>query len=220
MFISLLTLAVVSRNINPNLNLQLATPTPTVIPSIKLINPNLIKKFDLIDLKNINKRGELKNVKVTMVDAKGIIVDSEGTSIKVNLLTTTHFRRKFWGKSNVAEISVGDSVNVVGRWANEGKTEINATLVRNLSIQKRFGVFFGTVKTMTDTGFVMTTINRGEETVTVDSTTKIIDRKGGTITVADIQVGHRIRVRGLWDSTAFTVSEVTEVKDFSLSASN
>ena len=201
----------IQREINPNL--ILATPTPTAKPI--LINPNLIKTFEKIELKFTNKRGELHNVKVTKVDAKGIIVDSDGTSIKVNLQTNTHFRRKFWGKSNVSEISVGDSIDVVGRWANEGKTEINAVLIRNLSIQKRFGVFFGTVKSITDTGFIMTTIKRGEETVTLDSA-KLINRKGTVITASDIQIGHKVRVRGLWDSANFTITEVAEVKDFSL----
>jgi hypothetical protein len=62
----------------------------------------------------------------------------------------------------------------------------------------------------------MTTIQRGEETVTLDPTTKLINRKGQAIATSDIQVGQIIRVRGLWDSVNFTVTEVAEVKDFSL----
>jgi len=201
----------IQREINPNL--IIATPTPT--PTIKLINPNLIKKIGVIELKFTNKRGELKNVKVIAKDATSITVDNDGTGVKVDVTADTHFRRKFWGKSSLAEISVNDSVDVIGRWVNEEKTEIKAVVIRDLSIQKRFGVFFGTVKTITDTGFVMTTIQRGEETVTLDSA-KLINRKGQTITASDIQVGHRVRVRGLWDSANFTITEVTEVKDFSL----
>ncbi len=203
----------IQRQINPNL--IIATPTPVATVKPIFVNPNLIKKIDLVELKYTNKRGELHNVKVTKVDAKGIIADSEGASIKVNLQTNTHFRRKFWGKSDVGEISVGDSIDVVGRWVNEDKTEINAVLIRDLSVQKRFGVFFGTIKSMTDTGFVMTTIQRGEEVVTLGST-KLIGRKEQTITQSDIQVGHKVRVRGLWDSVNFTITETAEVKDFSL----
>lgn len=203
----------IQREINPNL--ILATPTPTATIKPILINPNLIKKIDLIELKFTNKRGELKNVKVIAKDATSITVDSDGTGIKVDITANTHFRRKFWGKTSLAEISVGDSVDVIGRWTSEAKTEIKAVVIRDLSIQKRFGVFFGTVKTITDTGFVMTTIQRGEETVTYDSA-KIINRKGEAITASDILVGHRVRVRGLWDSANFTIKEVTEVKDFSI----
>lgn len=212
--VGLLALTGIFRQIN------LATPTPTPTPTATIkpvfIKPNLIQGLGKLELLFTNKRGELMNVRVTAVDAKGIIVDSDGTSIKVNLETDTHFRRKYWGKSNVSEISVGDSIDVVGRWANEDKTEINAVLVRDVSIQKRFGVFFGTVKTITDTGFIMTTIQRGDETVTLDSTTKLLNRKSQTITSSGIQVGDTIRVRGLWDSTNFTITEVAEVKDFSL----
>jgi hypothetical protein len=200
--------------VNPNLIISTATPTPT--PTAKPINPNLFKKIGVIELKYTNHRGELNNVKVTANSGTSLTVDNGGVSVKVDVYPDTHLRRKFWGKSSIAEISVGDSVDIIGRWTSEDKTEIKAAVIRDLSIQKRFGVFFGTVKSITDTGFVMTTIQRGEETITLDTTTKLINRKGQAITMSDIQVGHIIRVRGLWDSANFTVKEVSEVKDFNL----
>lgn len=211
MFIWLLLVPVIKQDLN--LNLKVASPTPTAKPIF--VNSNLLKKMDIIELKNINKRGELKNVKVTAKDATSVTVDNEGVNVKVNISSNTHLRRKFWGKSTLAEISIGDSLDIVGRWAKEDKTEINAVVIRNLSIQKRFGVFFGKVKTITDTGFVMTTIQRGEETVILD-TAKLINRKGELIKSSDIQINHTVRVRGLWNSTGFTITETTEIKDFSL----
>jgi hypothetical protein len=205
------TVAPFQRQLTPVVTLATPTPTPTIAPL--LFKP--VKEFKAIEFKYTNKRAELKNVKVTAKDATSITVDNEGVSVKVTVQTNTHFRRKFWGKSSLAEISVGDSVDIVGKWTSEAKTEIKAWVIRDLSIQKRFGVFFGTVKSFTDSGFVMTTIQRGEETVTLDSA-KLIDRTGETITKSDIQVGHRVRVRGLWNSTSFTITEVTEVKNFSL----
>jgi len=189
-------------------------PTPSAIPAIKLIKP-ILNNLQQIKLEFTNKRGELDGVQVTAKDSTSVTVDNGGTSIKVDVQSATHFRRKFWGDSDINEISVGDTVNVIGRWTSESKTEIKAVLIRDLSIQKRQGVFFGTVKTITDTGFVMTTIQRGEETVTVGSA-KLFDRKGKTINASDIQLGQMIRVRGLWDSTLFTITEATEIKDFSL----
>lgn len=196
-----------------------APPTSIPVATIKptLVNSNLIKKIDLIELKFTNKRGELLNVKVTAKDATSLTIDNGGTSVKVDVTADTHFRRKFWGKSTLAEISIGDSVDIVGRWTSEGKTEIKAVVIRDLSIQKRFGVFFGTVKSFTDTGFIITTIQKGEETVTV-GTAKLIDRKGQIINASNIQVGQVVRVRGLWNSANFTITETTEVKDFSLPA--
>jgi hypothetical protein len=190
--------------------------TPTASPSIKIIDPNLIKNIEKIELKFTNKRGELKNVKVTAVATDSITVDNDGASVKVSVSANTHYRRKFWGKSTIAEIKVGDSVDVVGKWTNEAKTEIKAVLIRNLSIQKRLGVFFGNVKSITDTGFVMTTIHKGEEKVVIDIDTKLISRDEEPIKYSDIEKGHTLRVKGLWDSNSFTITEVTEIKDFSL----
>lgn len=201
----------------PKINIDLVTPAPTASPTTTPIfmKPNINKNIQLIG-KNINKRVEVLNVKVISKDATSITVDSEGTSIKVTYDANTHFRRKFWGKSTFAETSIGDSVDVIGRWTNEEKTQIKAVLIRNLSIQKRYGVYFGTVKSTNDTGFVITTIRKGEETVTVDPSTKLIDRTEEAITISDIDIGHRIRVKGLWDAINFTIKDVKEIKDFNL----
>jgi len=34
--------------------------------------------------------------------------------------------------------------------------------------------------------------------------------------MSDIEVGHRVRVKGIWDLTNKTISEVTQIKDFSI----
>ncbi len=201
----------------PKIDLDLATPAPSVSPSPAplLLRPNLNKEIQLIK-KYSNKRGEIFNVKVTAKDATSITIDNNGTAVKVTYEANTHFRRRFWGKSSFVEISVGDNVDVVGRWTNEERTQIKAVLIRNLSIQKRYGVFFGDVKSITDTGFVITTIRKGEETVTIDPSTKLIDRTEEAITISDIDIGHRIRVKGLWNAINFTIKDVKEIKDFNL----
>ena len=128
----------------------------------------------------------------------------------------TQFRRRFWGKGSFAEIQVGDTVSVIGKWTDDTHTTIQATLVRDLSIQKFIGVFFGTVQSLTGSGWVMTTVNRGNQTVTASSATKFTDRTGQPLTQSDVVAGHRVRVRGLWDRKNNTITEVTAVKDFSL----
>jgi hypothetical protein len=52
--------------------------------------------------------------------------------------------------------------------------------------------------------------------VTVSSSTKFVDRRGKTIAQTDVAVSHRIRVKGMWDNTNSTITEVTQVKDYSL----
>lgn len=162
-----------------------------------------------------NTRATLKNVKVTSIGSASITIDNAGTGVVVNITDKTELRRKFWGKSTLTEFSVGDTVNVIGKWTDETKTAVNAVIVRNESIQKKFGVFFGTVKSVTSEGFVFTSIHRDDETVTIGSS-KLINRKEETITKEDIKVGDRVRVKGMWNNTAKTITETVEIKNFSL----
>lgn len=163
-----------------------------------------------------NTRVHLVEAKVTAVGDGTITVEKDGKTYTVNTDAKTKFRRHFWGKSDVAEFSVGNLVNIWGTWADETQTTINAMMIRNLSIMKRHGVFFGTIKTVGDNSFVMTSINRGDQTVTVATTTKYLNRRQQALTFADLQVGHRVRLRGLWDKSQNTITEVVQIKDFSL----
>lgn len=156
--------------------------------------------------------------KLTAKSDTTLTVEKDGKSYTVNFDQNTQLRRRFWGKAELAEFSVGNTVNVIGHWTDDTHTAINAKLIRNLSIQKRWGVFFGEVKSLLGSGWVMTTKsdNRADQTVTVTGTTQFKNRNGETITQADVKVGHKVRVRGLWDRSLHTVTEVSDVKDFSL----
>lgn len=165
----------------------------------------------------IGMRAAIISGTVMAVNSSNIIVDDNGTSITVDFNSGTHFRRRFWGVSNLSEISVGDKVDIVGRYMNNDKTTITAVLIRDLSVQRLMGVFFGDVQSLTNGGFVMTTIHRVNETVT-SGAAKIIDRGGNTLVATQIQVGDRVRVRGTWDNTDNTITSVTEIKDFSVPA--
>lgn len=173
--------------------------------------PGLLRKA--FDLKG---RAAIGTCAVTGIVDATITCMREGKTYTVVTDSKTQFRRRFWGKATVEDIQVGHEINVVGSWADDAQTSVLARLVRDTSIQKRFGVFFGTVKSLTSTGWVMDTINRGSQTVTVSSSTKIVNRKGDAVAQADIVVGHKVRIRGLWDNKANTVTEVKEVKDFTL----
>jgi hypothetical protein len=144
------------------------------------------------------------------------IIAKDGKTYTIQTDDKTQFRRRFWGKSSLSEMSVGDMVNGIGKWMDDAHTTILARLIRNTSIQKYNGVFFGTVQSLTVTGWVMSTVNRGSQTVTVSSSTKFINRKEQAISQSDILIGHIVRVRGMWDRTASTITEVAVAKDFSL----
>jgi hypothetical protein len=146
-----------------------------------------------------------------------VISDTNGKIYTVTFDTKTQFHRKFWGKGSFDEIQVGHTVSVVGKWLDESKTQMLALQIRDASIQKRNGVFFGDVSSVTSTGFVLATKARGNQTVIFTNTPKVTNRNGIAITSADILVGHRVRVIGLWDTASNSVTEVTQVRDFDLS---
>jgi hypothetical protein len=160
----------------------------------------------------------MANGKVTVKDGTTITITKDTKTYSIQTDDKTQFRRLFWGKSSFDEIQVGDTIQVFGKWTDEAKTIILARSIRDVSIQKRFGVFFGVVQSLTSNGWVMTTIStkRDNQTVTINTSTKLTNRKGETISQADIVVGHRVRVKGMWDRANNTVTEVTIVRDFSL----
>ena len=153
---------------------------------------------------------------ITAISGTTLIVSKDGKTYTVNTDSNTHFQRHFWGKSSLDEFSVGNKVNVHGKFTDDAKTTILARLIRNLSIMKRHGVFHGDVTTKNSDNFVINSKNRGDQTVFFTGSTKFVKRNQETMTYADLQVGHRVRVRGLWDKTLSKISETVQVKAFNL----
>ncbi len=153
---------------------------------------------------------------VTSVSGSALTVTKSGKTFTVNTDSNTKFRRHFWGNGSLSDISVNDKVNVWGSFTDDAKTTIQATMIRDLSVMKRKGTFFGTVKSVSTSGFVITTLNRGDQTVTVSGTTKFVNRKEQTISLSDIKTGDKIRVKGMWDKANSTITEVAQIKDFTL----
>ena len=209
-FVGLLSLNSLGSTSTPS---AISTPTASPRPGLKTgIEDNIKNRVQSFE----NKRATISGT-VTAVGVSSITVNSSGANVQVDVTNNTRFRRKFWGESKLSEISVGDSVQVVGKWTSDAKTGITAVLIRDTSIQKRFGTFFGTVKSLTSGGFVVSTIHRDDETVTIGSA-KLVNRKEVTISASDVLVGHRVRVKGMWNNANKTITEVKEIKDFSLPA--
>jgi len=153
--------------------------------------------------------------KITEIGGNYIKVsdNKEGKIYQVNITEKTQLRRHFWGKSSLSEFSMGDEVNVIGRYTDETKSTIEAVLIRNKSIQKRWGVFFGEVTAKNSDNFVIKTINRGDLTVYFGSA-KFVDNSGNQSSYDALSVGSRVRVKGVWDKDLKKLSEVDEVKIF------
>lgn len=153
---------------------------------------------------------------VTAISGTTLTVTHGDKSYTINTNSKTKFKRRFWGDSSLSEISVGDKVNVVGVFTDNNKTTILAKWIRDVSIQKRHGTFFGTVSSKASDNFVLKSKNRGIQTVFINSGTEFIGRNNSPISYSDLEVGHRVRVKGVWDRKLNKIIELREVKDFSL----
>lgn len=140
---------------------------------------------------------------------------NDGKTYLINISDKTKLIREFGGKSSLAEFTDGDKIMVFGKFTDSSKGTIDANIIRNLSIQKRWGAFFGKVTILNSDNFVMTTVERGTQTVYFSST-KFVNRKEVSMTYGDVKVGDRVRIKGVWDKTLNKINEVTQVKDFSL----
>lgn len=200
----------------------MAMVLPGVVKAEDASRPGKFKERIAEKIRKNFPRAVLGKVQLTTISGSVLTVskDSKTYTVSTGIFEkcTTKFVRRFGGTSTLSELTVGDSLEIVGRWTDDTKTAVEACIVRDLSIQKKRGTFVGDVVSISDTGFVMTTVSesRQNQTVTVGSATKIVNRKEVAITLSDIKVGHRIRVKGLWNKTNNTVTEVTHVKDYSL----
>jgi hypothetical protein len=153
---------------------------------------------------------------VASLGANSLTVTTATGTVTVNTQANTVFLRRFGGKSDLAEFSTGDQVTVIGKTAGTATTSIDARLIRNASIQKRYGTFAGTVQGVSTTGFTLQPDRRPSQSVTVTAKTKITDRQGKTLPQTSLAAGHRVRFHGLWDNKLNTVTEVAYVRDYSL----
>lgn len=174
------------------------------------------------DLRELKKDFKGKGIKiidgiVTAKNAPSLTVTKDGKTYTVNTDSNTRFRRHFWGNSSFDEIAVNNNVNVWGKFTDDTQTTILAAMIRDLSIQKRRGVFVGTISNLNGTAFTLNSLNRSSQAVTLDGSTKCVDRKEETINCSnDLKNDHKVRVKGMWDKTNNTITEVTHVKDYSL----
>jgi len=197
---------------------------PGLVKAEEASRPGKIKERVVEKIRKNFPRAALGKVSLTAISGSTLTVSKDGKTYSVQTGTfekcTTKFVRRFSGNSTLSELTVGDTLEVVGRWADETKTTAQACVVRNLSIQKKRGTFVGDVVSVSDTGFVMTTVSEAREnqTVTISTSTKLVNRKEVAISLADVKVGHRVRVKGLWNRTNNTITETTHVKDYNLPA--
>lgn len=188
--------------------------TPSTAPTkVETRKQKVVDK--LKDFRENHGRAAVGSCKLEKVDGSILTCTRETKTYTIDA-SEAGLRRKFGGKASTDELQVGDTLNVIGKFTDTDKTLVKAKLIRDVSIQKRKGAFVGTVKSITGGEFVMGTVsgNRPDQTVTVATSAKLVGKTGKAITVADIKVGDRVMVRGLWDTKANTITEVVAIHDF------
>lgn len=168
--------------------------------------------------KGNSTRAFVTNATLTAVSGSTMTVTKDSKSYTITTTSTTKFRRSYGGLTTIAEFSVGNKVDITGKWADTAKTSIAAATIRNRSIMKMRGTFIGEVTTKSGNSIVLKSKSRGNQMVTLTASTKYVGRNQKPISLADVAVGHKIRVKGMWDKTLNTVTEVTQVKDFNVPA--
>ncbi|MFH1171377.1 MAG: hypothetical protein V1778_02465, partial [bacterium] len=123
-----------------------------------------------------------------------------GTDYTVNVTTKTVIVRKYFGTSNLEEFMVGDTLEIVSTPTTTTYT-VDATRIRDVSIQRKNGTFRGKIGTLTcsQNTFLFTPEKRAQQTVYLSSKTVII-RRGEKITCTDLKGGETAVVIGIWRS--------------------
>jgi hypothetical protein len=123
---------------------------------------------------------------------------------------------KYYSKIDHKDLKSGDQISIWGKWIDEAKTVIQAKLVRDLSQEIRKGVVNGIFTRVSDTQFTVTKANGKIFKITIDTNTKIMNRKGDIISYNNIKNNDHLAVTGLVDHSKLTVTNTSKVRDLDL----
>ncbi|MFZ6035300.1 MAG: DUF5666 domain-containing protein [Patescibacteria group bacterium] len=178
---------------------------------------NIFDKVKDFIKKKVRFDARITGTIATMSENSMTVTGEDGKTYTLSLTSDTKLVRRFGGKSEIGEFSVGNKVNVFGTFTDGSQTTIDVKMIRNVSIQKKWGVFFGKVASKSDDRFVIESSARGSQTV-FTSGAKFKMRNEKEMTYTELAVGNMVRVKGMWDRSSNEITEVNEVKDFSLPA--
>ncbi len=154
--------------------------------------------------------------KITDIGESIIEVSVFGYNYKIDI-SKAKLVRQYWVESELDEFSVGDVVNVFGYLDQSDYYLVHGKTVRDITLQKKISVLKGLIGFIDNVNktFVLQTINNGDQTVMVDSNTKIIESEpifciqmvgincpfatSTLVSFEDLAVGEAVVVRGVWN---------------------
>ncbi len=183
--------------------------------------PTLTHKQELREkleakIEKINTNAVIISGKITSIEGLDLKIEKSDKTYTIHTSPETSMRRRFWGKTELLDMSVGDTVNIIGRFTDTSRTVIEAKLIRDTSIQVHNAIFAGTLKGISGNTLVFESLKHTTQTATVSSETKFTNRKNQPVTLTDLKIGHTIRIKGLWNRDKSTLINVTNIKDYSL----
>lgn len=177
-------------------------------PTVFEMKKNIIEQAKDMVKKRIKK--QVKGTLTTIADKTLTVTTEKESAYTVQVNENTQYKRKYGGESKLSEFKPNDSVLVIGK--EIGDKEMEATYIRNLSIQRRRAVFLGEVVSKSADSFTLKTTGRGTQTVYISSSTKFSERDA-TIGFGDISLGNKVVVKGeVWDRESAKIDAQTVMK--------
>jgi uncharacterized membrane protein len=96
-----------------------------------------------------------------------------------------------------ANIQVGDRVTVNGMLS--GST-LTANFVYDMPVNKAFASDKGVVTAVAGSNLTVQAKNGASATVATNSNTQVVNQSNDTATTADVTVGTKVKVFGIWDN--------------------
>lgn len=122
---------------------------------------------------------------------------SKDSVVTVKVESKTKLYRRYFGKTVLPEMAVGDRIKITG-WLNVDGT-ITATYVKDDDIEFNSRLYRGAVQSLDSVAKTLTILpatSSSTITVKTDATTKFVKTNVTTTTFADIKVGDTVGTRG------------------------
>lgn len=183
--------------------------TPAKASDIIINNPlaeNLTKAIT-----NFRARPAFFNkAKLVAVADKALTVDYNKSIYKILINEQTRLMRRYGGVAKLEEFKANQLLLISGKRISPDTIE--AKYIFNWSIEKYQGAYVGVIDSISldNAVVILKTTSRGPLTIRLEEGSKILHRNDEK-SLADLVVGAKVVVTGLWDKQAKTITEIQKI---------